>query len=62
MTAITQQMTLEEFLNDSNGTENLYELVAGEQVEMPPESTRNIQITFFLIAQFLATSACQEID
>jgi Uma2 family endonuclease len=53
MTAITQRMTLEEFLNDGNGTENLYELVAGERVEMPPESTRNIQITFFLIAQFL---------
>jgi Uma2 family endonuclease len=53
MTAITQRMTLEEFLNDGNGTENLCELVAGERVEMPPESTRNIQITFFLIAQFL---------
>lgn len=53
MATITQRMTLEEFLNDSSGTENLYELLAGEPIEMPPESTRNIQITFFLITQIL---------
>ena len=53
MTAITQRLTLEEFLKDDDGAEIIYELAAGERVEMPPESTRNIQITFFLIAQFL---------
>ncbi|MCY7284652.1 MAG: Uma2 family endonuclease [Cyanobacteria bacterium CAN_BIN43] len=53
MATITQRMTLEEFLNDSSGTENLYELLAREPIEMPPESTRNIQITFFLITQIL---------
>jgi Uma2 family endonuclease len=53
MTTTTQRLSIEEFLNQDDGTESLYELAAGEPVEMPPESTRNIQITFFLIAQFL---------
>ena len=53
MTTTIQRLALEKFFNDSSGTENLYELLAGEPIEMPPESTRNIQITFFLIAQFL---------
>jgi Uma2 family endonuclease len=53
MTTTTQRLTLEEFLNQDDGTDIFYELAAGERIEMPPESTRNIQITFFLIAQFL---------
>lgn len=38
MTAITgKRLTLEEYLKYDDGTDNQYELVAGELVEMPPE-------------------------
>lgn len=38
MTAITQKLTLEEYLNYDDGTDRRYVLVAGELVEMPPKS------------------------
>ena len=53
MTAITQKLTLEEYLNYDDGTDRRYVLVAGELVEMPPESPKNVQIALFLLTQFL---------
>ena len=41
MTATTQKMTLEEFLDYDDGTDNLYELENGELVWMPSESEIN---------------------
>jgi len=49
----TQRLTLEEYLNYDNGGDTQYELVAGELVEMPPESPLNVQIGLFLLVQFL---------
>ncbi len=46
--AIGQRLTFEEYLNYDDGTDTQYELVAGELVEMPPESRLNSQISFFL--------------
>jgi Uma2 family endonuclease len=40
-----QLMTFEEYLAYDDGTDTRYELVDGELVEMPPESTRNNDIT-----------------
>jgi Uma2 family endonuclease len=53
MTTTTNSFTLEEYLSYDNGTDKLYELVAGELVEMPPESPLNLQIALFLLTQFL---------
>lgn len=53
MTTTTNSFTLEEYLRYDNGTDKLYELVAGELVEMPPESPLNLQIALFLLTQFL---------
>ncbi|RCJ38777.1 hypothetical protein A6770_12805 [Nostoc minutum NIES-26] len=54
MTAITnKQLTLEEYLKYDDGTDSQYELVAGELVAMPPESPQNIQISLFLLVNFL---------
>jgi Uma2 family endonuclease len=41
--------TIEEFLNYDDGTDTRYELVRGELVEMPNESTLNTQMAVFLI-------------
>ena len=46
--AIGQRLTFEEYLHHDDGTDTPYELVAGEMVEMPPESRLNSQISFFL--------------
>lgn len=46
-------MTLEEYLNYADETEESYELVDGELVQMPPESDRNYLITIFLLSEFL---------
>lgn len=40
-------------MNYDDGTDRRYELVAGELVEMPPESPKNVQIALFLLTQFL---------
>ncbi|MBE9105296.1 Uma2 family endonuclease, partial [Nostoc cf. edaphicum LEGE 07299] len=54
MTAITgKHLRLEEYLNYDDGTDNQYELVAGELVAMPPESPKNVQISLFLLVNFL---------
>lgn len=50
---VASWMTLEEFLNDDDRTEQRYELVDGVLVEMPPESDRNNRIALFLLAEFL---------
>jgi Uma2 family endonuclease len=46
-------MTLEEYLNYDDGTDTRYELVNGELIAMPPESTLNLRIATFLLAHFL---------
>ncbi|MEH2382166.1 MAG: Uma2 family endonuclease [Nostoc sp.] len=54
MTAITgKRLTLEEYLKYDDRTDNQYELVAGELVVMPPESPKNVQISLFLLVNFL---------
>lgn len=53
MTATSQKMTLEEFLNYDDGTDTRYELVNGELIEMPPESELNVRIASLLFAFFL---------
>lgn len=54
MTAITnKRLTLEEYLKYDDCTDSQYELVAGELVAMPPESPKNIQISLFLLVNFL---------
>jgi Uma2 family endonuclease len=54
MTIATHQpMTLEEYLNYDDGTDTRYELVNGERIAMPPESTLNHQIASFLFSTFL---------
>jgi Uma2 family endonuclease len=42
--ASIKPLTLEEYLNYDDGTDNLYELVPGELVAIPPESSKNVQI------------------
>lgn len=53
MTIASQKMTLEEYLNYDDGTDNQYELVNGKLVVMPPESDLNQRIVSFLFAYFL---------
>ncbi|BAY38223.1 hypothetical protein NIES2111_25680 [Nostoc sp. NIES-2111] len=54
MTSVTsKKFTLEEYLNYDNGSDRQYELVAGELVAMPPESPINVQISLFLLVNFL---------
>ena len=53
MNAATQsKLTLEEYLNYDDGTDNQYELVSGELVEMPPESRDNSKISLYLLVAF----------
>lgn len=54
MTSITsKRLTLEEYLKYDDRTDSHYELVAGELVAIPPESPKNIQISLFLLINFL---------
>ncbi|MEH1872965.1 Uma2 family endonuclease [Nostoc sp.] len=54
MTVITgKRITLEEYLKYDDRTDSQYELVAGELVAMPPESPKNVQISLFLLVNFL---------
>lgn len=53
MSVVTKTMTLEEYLNYDDGSDTRYELVNGELIVMPPESTLNNQIGSFLFASFL---------
>jgi Uma2 family endonuclease len=51
--AIPSQMTLEEYLSYSDGSDRRHELVNGVLVEMGAESTINTVIASFLFASFL---------
>ncbi len=53
MSVAAKAMTLEDYLNYDDGTDTRYELVNGELIAMPPESTLNNQIASFLFAYFL---------
>ncbi|MEO1125179.1 MAG: Uma2 family endonuclease [Cyanobacteria bacterium J06639_16] len=53
MTISTTPMTLDEYLNYDDGTDNRYELVNGNLVQMPPESRLNERIALWLFTQFL---------
>ncbi|NEU80106.1 Uma2 family endonuclease [Nostoc sp. UIC 10630] len=54
MTAIIGKgLTLEEYFKYDDGTDSQYELVAGELVAIPPESPKNVQISLFLLVNFL---------
>ena len=48
-----KRLTLEEYLKYDDRTDSQYELVAGELVAMPPESPKNVQISLFLLVNFL---------
>ena len=61
MTVTTQNMTLEEYLTYDDGTDKRYELVAGELVEMPPESWNNSVIARYLFAHFLQFVPIQQL-
>jgi Uma2 family endonuclease len=52
MVVTTKPMTLEEYLNYDDGTENLYELVNGKLVAMPPESYQNQKASISLLIYF----------
>ncbi len=53
MSVAVKRMTLQDYLNYDDGTDTRYELVNGELIAMPPESTLNTQIASFLFASFL---------
>jgi Uma2 family endonuclease len=53
MSTTTQRLTLEEYLNYDGSEDTRYELVAGELVEIPPKSPRNVRIGTFLLVQLL---------
>ncbi len=50
--ATAKKMTLEEFLQFEDGTDNLYELENGELIPMPLESELNRRIAMFLLIYF----------
>ena len=53
MSVTTKPMTIEEYLTYDDGTDTRYELVNGELIAMPTESTLNVRIAIFLLAYFL---------
>ncbi|MCC5646375.1 Uma2 family endonuclease [Nostoc sp. CHAB 5824] len=48
-----KRLTLEEYLKYDDRTDSQYELVAGELVGIPPESPKNVQVSLFLLVNFL---------
>ncbi|MEH2418632.1 Uma2 family endonuclease [Nostoc sp.] len=48
-----KRLRLEEYLKYDDRTDSQYELVAGELVAIPPESPKNVQISLFLLVNFL---------
>ncbi len=52
MATTKPRLTLEEYLTYEDGTDNAYELVAGELVLMPPESRDNSKISLYLLLEF----------
>jgi len=53
MPVFTQRMTLEEYLNYDDESDNRYELVDGELIVMPSESDLNQRIAMLLLSYFL---------
>jgi Uma2 family endonuclease len=53
MITTANYMTLEEYLNYSDETDNRYELVNGERVEVPSESDLNNLIAIYLLSELL---------
>jgi Uma2 family endonuclease len=53
MIVATKPMSLEEYLNYDDGTDDIYELVNGKLVLMPPESFQNQQIEISLLVYFV---------
>lgn len=57
-TAMTQSKvkfsSFEEYMSYDDGTDQLYELLNGELVELPPESGRNLDIATFLLVKLAA--------
>jgi Uma2 family endonuclease len=53
MIVATKLLSLEEYLEYDDGTDNIYELVNGELVLMPPESHQNQRVEISLLAYFL---------
>lgn len=49
MKAAKARLTFEEYLSYEDSTDRHYELVAGELIEMPPESRDNSQISLYLL-------------
>ncbi|HSM81165.1 MAG TPA: Uma2 family endonuclease [Nodosilinea sp.] len=50
---VATKLSLADFLSLDTGPETRCEFVDGEIVEMPPESSRNVLISLFLLQQFL---------
>lgn len=48
-----KHLTLEEYLKYDDRPDSQYELVAGELVAITPESPKNVQISLFLLVNFL---------
>ncbi|MDX2216725.1 MAG: Uma2 family endonuclease [Oculatellaceae cyanobacterium bins.114] len=53
MRSTRQKLTFEEYLAYDDDTDNRYELVDGELVQMPPEDRLNSKIALFLLTQLL---------
>jgi hypothetical protein len=53
MPVFTQRMTLEDYLNYDDESDNRYELVDGELIVMPSESDLNQRIAMLLLSYFL---------
>lgn len=53
MTTVTKLLSIEEYIALNDDTDNRYELVDGELIEMPTESDINDRIASFLYAYFL---------
>ena len=52
MTARTQLLTLQEYLESDRVTEKHYELIAGKLIQMPPQSPQNAEIAIKLLLIF----------
>lgn len=55
MTVAKQQLTFEEYLSYDDGTNNRYELIAGELVALPSESELNDFIAQYLLFEFASS-------
>jgi len=53
MTIATKKVTLEEYLIYDDGTDTKYELLDGDIIPMPPETSLNNRIAIYLLSEFL---------